>query len=350
MLKVRRAEIESVEAADSRLERVTIRLSSGQLRPAISYPQLTGSLSVGERVLVNTEALDLGLGSGGYDIVLAGLGQDVDDLDGTGAHAMKLNYTPLQHSVNLIEEHQEEEGRPLDEVIVLALHSQLSAAAFALKADAPDARVAYLQTAGGALPGALSDTVAELIERDILSAHVTVSPCFGAPYEAATVIGAVQACQEVLGCGVALVGPGPGIQGSASRFGHGGMQALESAQAGLCLGVRPVLAPRVSEADSRERHRGLSHHTATVLAFLLAPVEVAIAEETAHADLVDALRNADRHDRHVISAVATEDHFDQFLESGLPAECMGRRPRDDPSFFRQALAAGRVAARKIVEG
>ena len=65
------------------------------------------------------------------------------------------------------------------------------------------------------------------------------------------------------------MGPGPGILGSASALGHGGLAALANAHAALALGSAVVLVPRLSSADPRERHRGLSHHTDTVLRMLL---------------------------------------------------------------------------------
>ncbi len=80
---------------------------------------------------------------------------------------MKLNYTSLQHAVSPVEEGLERLERPLAMPVgVLALHGQLPCAAFAIAARARGARVGYVQTGGGALPGALSDVVDELLGRD----------------------------------------------------------------------------------------------------------------------------------------------------------------------------------------
>ena len=40
-------------------------------RPCIAYPRQTGHVEIGDTVVVNTQGLDLGLGSGGFDIVYA---------------------------------------------------------------------------------------------------------------------------------------------------------------------------------------------------------------------------------------------------------------------------------------
>ena len=74
-----------------------------------------------------------------------------------------------------------------------------------------------------------------------------------------------------------MCGPGPGIVGSSSPLGHGGMVALDSAHCALALGCPTLVVARMSSGDARARHRGLSHHTLTVLELLLAGVTVAFA-------------------------------------------------------------------------
>ena len=41
--------------------------------PAVAYPGLTGPVALGDEVIVNTQARELGLGSGGFDIVVVNL-------------------------------------------------------------------------------------------------------------------------------------------------------------------------------------------------------------------------------------------------------------------------------------
>jgi hypothetical protein len=193
-------------------------------------------------------------------------------------------------------------------------------------------RVGYVQTAGGALPGSLSTDVEELRDRGLLCDHVTAGPAYGAEREAVTVGGALWAAAGPLGWDAAIAGPGPGIVGSGSALGHGGMAALDSAHTSLALGFETLLAPRMSSGDRRERHRGLSHHTETVLRLLLGSVLV-----PAPASEADLLREAcgDRH-----QVVPREAEVEEYAASGLPATHMGRSIDQDTLFFAAALAAG----------
>ena len=159
-------------------------------------------------------------------------------------------------------------------VLVLPLHGHLAPAAWAAAQVDPSLKLGYVQTGGGALPGSLSRDVAQLRERDLLCGHITAGPAYGGEHEALSVAGALDAAANGLRWDAAIVGPGPGIIGSETRLGHGGMAALDSAHAALALGLPTLLSPRLSEADPRERHRGVSHHTLTVLELLLGGVEV----------------------------------------------------------------------------
>ena len=344
MLKLRLGRVVSVDEDGGRIQRLTVRLTaSEEERPAIAFPQLTGALAPDDEVIVNVEAADLGLGSGGFDIVHAGPLQDTA-VDRHDAHVMKLNYTSLQHAVVPVEEGLERLELPLRLAVgVLPLHGQLPCAAFALAAEVPGARVGYVQTAGGALPGALSDVVAELLERRLICDHVTAGPCFGARHDSITVEGALDAGARRLGWEFALIGPGPGILGSASALGHGGLAALSSAHAALSLGCRVVMAPRLSSADRRERHRGLSHHTATVLELLLRPVEVAVPAGDGEGTV--ELRASLAAGGHRAVEVDVNDLLTGYLESGLPATAMGRTTGEDREFFLAGLAGGAALAR-----
>src|SRR5919204_3843553 len=135
MLKLRRGRVVSVQEANERVIRFTIELE-GEVRRAIAYAALTGPLAEGDEVIVNVQATELGLGSGGFDILHAGPLRDGAN-DRQDAHVMKLNYTSLQHAVSPIEEGLERLERPLAlPVGVLALHGQLPCAAFAVSASA----------------------------------------------------------------------------------------------------------------------------------------------------------------------------------------------------------------------
>jgi hypothetical protein len=281
--------------------------------PCLAYPDLTGPVALGDDVVVNVQARALGLGSGGFDVLhtnlTRGLGLDPEP----DAHVMKLPYTPLQHAVR----HVEEDGvlaAGLDgtPVVCCTLHSQLVPVCAALYG----LRVAYVQLPGGALPVSLSDAVRALKERGLVEVAVAADGCFGGDVAAVNAYSALAWCagRDVIVCSV-----GPGIVGTATRLGHGALAAAAAANAAAALGGRPILAPRASEADERQRHRGLSHHTQAVL-------DVALAELAVPAFEAPGWREAC---------------------AGLPLSHMGRGPDDDPRFFEAAFAAGALARQML---
>jgi hypothetical protein len=326
----------------------------GERRPAWADEVLLGEMREGDEVVVNAAALDLALGSGGFDVVhvnlTRGLGGGVDG----DAHVMKLNYTSLQHPVEPVEARVE---KPLDSngkstqgpltdgaaravpVVVLPLHGHLAPAAWAAAQARPGIRVGFIQTAGGALPGSLSRDVADLRERGLLCGHITASPSYGGELEALSTVGALDAAANALGWDAVLVGPGPGIIGSDTEFGHGGMSALDNAHASLSLGLPTIISPRLSSGDPRERHRGLSHHTATVLKLLLAPVTIAIPTGAPEPSSQIEGASAGRH-----RPEQAPVDLDGYAASGLPTSTMGRQLQDDPLFFEAPLAAGTLLA------
>lgn len=340
-LSLRRGTVASVERDGAEIE-LTVQLE-GERRPAVAYRSLTGEVAPGDDVVVNTAALDLGLGSGGFDVVHVNLTRGLGAPPERG-DAFKLNYTSLQHAIAAVEGAAARAGRgapaglPLDRpVAVLALHGQLDPVAWAAAQARPGTRLGYVQTCGGALPGPHSRAVRELRRRGLLAGHITAGTAFGAEAEAITVAGAIHAGLTAHGWDAAVVGPGPGIVGSNSALGHGGLAALDSAHAALALGAPTVLVPRLSGGDPRPRHRGLSHHTAAVLELLLRPVDVAVPRELSERPAPLA-RHRPRE---------TETDLDGYRAAGLSTRTMGRSIDEDPLFFRAGLAGGRVLAEEI---
>src|SRR5438874_3237994 len=289
MLKLRRATVvdtgdakagssRAAEHARTGEQRLTVEVRHGERRErraAIVDVGLVGRCEVGDEVVVNVAALDLGLGSGGFDIVHVNLTRGLGGDGLPGAHVMKLNYTSLQHAVVPVE--GAEMRLPLERpVAVLALHGQLAPVAWAFAQAAPGLRVGFVQTEGGALPGRRSRTVAALRARGLLAGHITAGAAFGGEAESLTTAGALHHALRALDWHAAICGPGPGIVGSSSALGHGGMAALDASHVALALGCPTVLVARMSSADQRERHGGVSHHPLTVLDRLLAPVIVAL--------------------------------------------------------------------------
>ncbi len=336
----------------------------GEVRPAWADTALLGEMREGDEVVVNVSALDLGLGSGGFDVVHVNLTRGLDGAAGE-EHVLKLNYTSLQHVVEPVEGAQQptpsdadgpqtsnigtpEARRPDDgagpPVLVLPLHGHLAPAAWAVAQAAPGVRFGFVQTGGGALPGSLSQDVAELRERDLLCGHIAAAPAYGGEHEALSTVGALDAAANRLGWDAVLVGPGPGIIGSGTEFGHGGMAALDSAHAALSLELPTLISPRLSSSDPRERHIDVSHHTYTVLELLLAPVDVAVPE--GEGEIIAALEEAPgKHRLHPAPA-----DLAAYQTTDLPQRTMGRSSAEDPLFFAAALAAGNALSASVVSG
>ncbi len=327
----------------------------GEKRPAWADTALLGEMREGDEVVVNTAALDLGLGSGGFDVVHVNLTRG---LEGGAAddHVIKLNYTSLQHPVHPVElpvrlfpamrgKGAPEPGRGAMPVLVFPLHGHLAPAAWAAAGVRPGLKVGYVQTGGGALPGSLSRDVAELRERGLLCDHITAAPAYGGEHESISTVGALDAAAGALDWDAAIAGPGPGIIGSDTALGHGGMTALDTAHAALALGLPTLLSPRLSSGDSRERHRPVSHHTLTVLELLLAPVTIPIPEGYPDplSKLVDAAGN-----RHQLREVSAD--LSAYEATKLPARTMGRTVVEDPLFFAAALASGKALGESSAGG
>jgi Protein of unknown function (DUF3866) len=297
----------------------------------VAYPRLTGPVEVGDDVLVNVQARALELGSGGFDVLHANLTRGLGLGAAPGAHVMTLPYTPVQAAARFVEEEGELaeslDGMP---VVCCSLHSQVVPVAAGV---GEGVRVAYVQLAGGALPVSLSDSVRALKERGLVEMAIAAGACVGGDVQAVGVASAL-AWSAARGFDVAICSIGPGIVGTASPLGHGGLAAADAANAASALGGSPVLAVRVSERDARERHRGVSHHTRAVL-------ELAIGRRTvAWPTGLEAPDWLDEHEEVDVSG------WQEACE-GLPLEHMGRGRDDDPWFFASAFAAGKLARGKL---
>ncbi len=331
------------------LQRVEVTIGDAPER-AYVLTQLTGRVDAGDEVVVNTTAVELGLGTGGWHVVHWNLARDEFDEPGPG-HLMTARYTSLQADVGSSEEHWTEladvtsiDGMP---VVAAALHSQLPAIAAAFKQRRPDARLAYVMTDGAALPLALSDLVAQLTDRSLLDATITCGHAFGGNYEAVSVYSALAIARRIVRADAAVVVMGPGIVGTATRLGFSGIEVGPVLDAAIGLGGRPVACLRVSFADPRPRHHGLSHHTATALTIatrgrvqIPVPCVGGDEERTLRADLARCGVTS----RHELVDVPPVGIVELLGSHGLHVESMGRPAADDPVLFEAAAVAGVVAA------
>jgi hypothetical protein len=337
------------------LQRIDVDLGDGPEK-AYVLSQLTGTVAPGDRVVVNTTAVELGLGTGGWHVVHWNLAREAWSEKGPG-HIIKSRYTSLQADVGSTEEHLEQlaevesvDGMP---VVAAALHSQLPAVAVAVKEARPGARLAYVMTDGAGLPLAMSDLVASLRDRTLLDATITCGHAFGGDYESVSIFSALAVARHVAAADVVVVAMGPGIVGTNTRLGFTGMEVGPILDATVALGGVPVAAIRASFADPRERHLGVSHHTITALRLACRErVQVALPaiggeeERRLRTDL-DAAGIAKRHD---VVDVAPPDVLGLFERHGLAITSMGRQAADDPVLYQAAAAAGVLAVQQLPSG
>ena len=330
------------------LQRVEVDLGDGPER-AYVLTQLTGPVAVGDRVVVNTTAVELGLGTGGWHVVHWNLARDEWREPGPG-HVLKVRYTSLQADVGSTEEHEtgladfdDVGGMP---VVAAGLHSQVPAVAAAFKDSAPGARLVYVMTDGAGLPLALSDLVAALTDRGLIDATVTCGQAFGGDYEAVSVYSGLAIARHVAGADAVIVAMGPGVAGTGTRLGFSAIEVGPVLDAATAVGGRPVACLRASFADPRPRHQGLSHHSATALGLacrsrvtIPLPLVGGPEEETQRADLAAAGLDT----RHDVVAVKAPEILGLFAAHGLTVTSMGRPAAADPVVFACAAAAGALA-------
>jgi hypothetical protein len=328
---------------------------------ALAYTDLMAAPSVGDRVLLNVAALDRGLGTGGYALVIAVLdaaGRVAAQPPQPSGHLVKARYLPLQAMVAGADEQGSAHHQLLAEadsiddmpVIVADLHSALAPVLLAIAQDRPGTRVVYVMSDQGALPLAFSRSVAELRASGLLAGTVTVGQAFGGDLEAVTLHSGLLAARLALGAELVVVSQGPGNLGTGTRWGFSGVSAGEAINAAAVLGGRPVGTLRISGADARERHRGVSHHSLTAYGRVaLCRADIAVPDlagdgSPAMVELASAVAAGVRQlSQHRLIMVDLTGLRTVLAASPIRLSSMGRGLDADPGYFLAAAAAGRLA-------
>lgn len=352
MIRWRAATVVSVRVPVGAAVSLVAAVDGGGEVEALAYADVVGTPRVGDRVLLNVTALELGLGTGGVAMVVAN--PDRLPADGTErGHVVKARYTPLQVTVLAADEQDSahhELLRDADDiggmpVVIADLHSAVPAILAGLLDARPGARAVYVMSDGGALPLAFSRTVPALRDAGWLAGTVTVGQAYGGDVEAVTVHSGLLAARHVLGADVAIVTQGPGNLGTGTRWGFSGVASGEAVNAAAVLGGRPVAALRVSEVDPRERHRGVSHHTLTALGRVaMRPADVVVPALPDPFGAVVRAACRPLGERHRLVEVATDGLLDVLRAAPVPLSSMGRGLEADPAYFLAAAAAGRHTA------
>lgn len=321
-----------------------------RIERAVNYEDITGKVTVGDRILLNTTAVKLGLGTGGYHFVQANISQPQVELEGPG-HIMKLRYTPEQLKVLSVEEEaagfqeifnrfESLKGFP---VVVFSLHSVLAPIVLSLRATRPKAKIAYIMTDGGALPAMFSHTLAALKNAGWVDAVITSGQAFGGDFEAVNIYSALITAKEIVGADAAVLGMGPGNVGTGTKWGFSGIQLGEAINAVNILGGRPVFCPRISFSDPRLRHQGISHHSLTILSRVaLTPAIVVLPRLPRDRETVikKQLSDANIAEKHSIIWEHGEIGWEKLQETSFHFSTMGRGLKEEREFFLGACASG----------
>jgi hypothetical protein len=352
VIRLRRGVVTSVGAARPGAVELEVDVEGGRA-PALAYPDLTGPVAVGDSVVLNTTAMAMGLGTGGVHFVVAVEGREHGHTpDG---QVMKARYTPLQTAVTTVEEThagvlERSAGLNGTPVVVCPLHSMIAPVAAGAKRAGGDAtRVVYVMTDGAALPGGFSRLVPVLREAALVEGWITCGQAFGGELEAVTVWTALIGAVEAFAAEVIVVADGPGNLGTETTWGVSALAGGNTLNAASRLGGKPIPALRVSFADPRERHRGLSHHSLTILRDVcLVETNVpipALVDGTDRAVVWDALRKAKLEERHQLVEVDGRPAVEEMVARSVAVTTMGRDVQEDPVFFEAAGAAGVLAGR-----
>ena len=352
MAAFREGKVTQVRPARQELIRATVDMGDTTIE-AIGYPEMCPRVEVGDRVVVNTTGIDLGLGTGGTGFILWNLDAAPTDarLDG---HIIKLRYTPWQMNVATVEApespHHEVmvdatslEGTP---VVACSLHSQVPAVAGGIKAAKPAAKVGYLMTDGAALPICLSDLVAEMSGNGLIDATCTTGHAFGGDLEAVTTFSGLIALRHVARCDFVIAAMGPGVVGTGTALGNTALEQGQLLDAITALGGRAIAALRISFDDERERHRGISHHSRTALAVSArerATVVVPKLRPERSRAVQRQLQGSPICERHRVVVEDGRPGVRLLLERGMNPSSMGRRMTEAPELWLAAAAAGAVA-------
>ena len=346
--------IVSIDAVRGDAVEVTVDIA-GEHSRAIAYSELVGDVQVDDEILLNTTAMVKNLGTGGYNFIIANLSRLDQGTEEIG-HIVKARYTPVQHTVLSVEEDDSPHRKAIDKftslnylpIIIGQLHSQIAPAAAAIKRLTHNrARISYIMTDSAALPLSFSKSVHELRNKGLLDSTITVGQSFGGEIEAVNIYTGLIAAQQVTNSDAVIVCPGPGNTGTGTTYGFSSIEQGEIINAVNLLGGSAIAVARISFADPRPRHQGLSHHTITSLS------NIALTKCTLALPLIDqmklfAIQEQIAHSaisyKHKVRVLDGRPGIIELQEKGIKMMSMGRTFEEDEEFFLSAAAAGVLAA------
>lgn len=348
MLSRKIGEVVEIKKQNGQLDDIRVEIN-GEIFRAYNYPKMTGEVKVGDKVLLNTTAVELSLGTGGYHYVISNLDNMEADLEGQG-HIMKLRYTPMQVRVNSVEDHESEyhdvfekfetlDGMP---VVVGTLHSMLTPFAATYKRLNPNKKLVYIMTDGAALPIYFSMNAATLKDKGLIDSTITFGNAFGGDYECINIYTALITAKEIAQADAVFISMGPGIAGTGTKYGFTGIEQGPILDAISKLGGRPIAIPRISFADMRDRHNGISHHSITIFDEIVnvgVEIPITIYGEEKDSVIKNQIKENKLDKKHKIEYIENNRTKEDIDSYGLKVKSMGRNYEQDSEFFDSASSA-----------
>lgn len=342
MLSVKEAEVLEILKEDKDIQELLV-LVEEKKQKAYNYLNISNKACVKDKVLINTTAVELSLGTGGYHFVISNLDNKSKKQSKDG-HIMKLRYTPMQIKVKSIEEFEEyknkiEAFKTLKNLPVVTglLHSMLVPFACSYKYLNNNKKIVYIMTDEGALPAFLSNNIKLLKQKGIIDSVITCGNAFGGDYEAINYKTALIFAKECLDADVVFISMGPGITGTGTKYGFSGVDQANIIDCINLFKGKAIMIPRVSFADKRNRHYGFSHHMITILRDLTftkayIPLNIQDKEKLDYVKKQIKENNLDNKNEFIyLKEDITKKALDYY---GMKVKSMGRNYFDDEEFFK----------------
>lgn len=339
----------------------TIKIGNRNIK-GLLYNYLVGIGEIGDKVVVNTNALRLSLGTGGYGFVTHIIDKYPQYKTSYG-HIIKNRYTPFQIAVDALDDPKSPYHDVFNKyddidrmpVIVADLHSALLPICLGILYDAQYRKnkinIVYIMVDSASLPVFFSKTVSQLLNNDIINAVISTEQSFGGTHEVSTIINALIAAKYILKADVCIVIQGPGNVGTDTKYGFSGIKLSSVIHYVDILNGINVGMLRISSSDKRKRHYGISHHSLTLFDKLInSSVTLPLPNvqgdkfwNTIYQD-IDTLTK-----KHNIIKVDIDFDIDILLKSqSIPLETMGRSYKDDIAYFLIAVTVGYYVRKSIL--
>lgn len=362
MLSLETGTVTEILYQDRKIQILNVNIQSRNLvEKAINYVDETGICNITDRVVLNSIGNRLKLGTGGYNFVYYNISNKMEAGEIPGreyGHIIKMKYTPGQLRVKTVEEKVEYQNVFNDEnklsprpVIFAILHSMLSPLVTTIKNINPDLKISCIYTYGGAMNSNNSFILKKLRYLGLIDSIITTGECYGGDYESINIATGILFGYSKLNSDILVVCCGPGVAGSSTYFGFSTFEFVGWIYIAKLLGVLPVLIPRVSMADKRERHRGLSMQSISILKTLNFSIDFPLYKDNRDIKGFNYIYGQlekhniiNKHNVHIID----NDIIKKIMGSlSSDNRVMGRNYEEDPWFFNNCGSVGLYAVNAL---